>query len=89
MAAGYPRLAGRKWQGARFRRLARGQPIRMEGGVGLILLLFIVVAAGFAIAMYLTGGALLSGSRRSGPPPSEKADPVERSDVYTDHDELR
>jgi hypothetical protein len=61
----------------------------MEGGVGIILLLVIVVVAGFAIAMYVTGGALLSGSRRGEKPPREKADPVERSDVYAHHDELR
>ena len=61
----------------------------MEGGVGIILLLVIVVAVGFAIAMYVTGGALLSGTRRREEPPREKADPVERSDVYAHHDELR
>ena len=61
----------------------------MEGGVGIILLLAIVVVIGFVIAMYVTGGALLSGSRKDRTPPSEKADPVERSDVYAHHDELR
>ena len=61
----------------------------MEGGVGIILLLGIVVVIGFLIAMYVTGGALLSGSRKDERPPSEKADPVERSDVYAQHDELR
>jgi uncharacterized membrane protein len=69
--------------------LARGQHHRMEGGVGIILLLAIVVVAGFVIAMYLTGGALLSGSRKDETPPSEKADPTDRSDVYAQHDELR
>jgi uncharacterized membrane protein len=61
----------------------------MEGGVGIILLLAIVVVVGFVVAMYLTGGALLSGSRKNQTPPREKADPVERSDVYAQHDELR
>jgi flagellar basal body-associated protein FliL len=61
----------------------------MEGGVGIILLLLIVVAIGFIVAMYVTGGALLSGSRKREKPPREKADPVERSDVYAQHDELR
>ena len=60
----------------------------MEGGVGIILLLGIVVVAGFAIAMYVTGGALLSRSRDE-QPPREKADPTDRSDVYAHHDELR
>ncbi len=61
----------------------------MEGGVGIILLLGIVVVVGFAIAMYVTGGALLSGSRKGETPPREKADPTDRSDVYAHHDELR
>jgi uncharacterized membrane protein len=61
----------------------------MEGGVGIILLLVIVVVIGFVVAMYVTGGALLSGSRKNQTPPREKADPVERSDVYAQHDELR
>ena len=62
----------------------------MEGGIGILLLLILaVVAIGFAIAMYVTGGALLSGSRKDETPPSEKADPTERSDVYAQHDELR
>jgi hypothetical protein len=61
----------------------------MEGGVAIILLLGIVVVIGFAIAMYVTGGALLSGTSKGEKPPSEKADPAERSDVYAHHDELR
>jgi len=61
----------------------------MEGGVGIILLLVIVVVFGFIVVMYLTGGALLSGSRKGETPPREKADPVDRSDVYAQHDELR
>jgi hypothetical protein len=61
----------------------------MEGGVGIILLLFLVIVGGFLVAMYLTGGALLSGSRKREKAPREKADPVERSDVYAQHDELR
>jgi hypothetical protein len=61
----------------------------MEGGVGIILLLIIVLVIGFIVAMYLTGGALLSGSRKNDQPPREKADPVDRSDVYAQHDELR
>ena len=60
----------------------------MEGGVGIILLLGIVVVVGFAIAMYVTGGALLSRSRDEHPP-REKADPPYRSDVNAHHDELR
>jgi hypothetical protein len=39
--------------------------------------------------MYLTGGALLSSSGKNEKPPREKADPVERSDVYAHQDELR
>jgi hypothetical protein len=61
----------------------------MEGGVGIILLLVILAVVGFAVAMYVTGGALLSGTRKDKTPPSEKADPAERSDVYAHHDELR
>jgi flagellar basal body-associated protein FliL len=61
----------------------------MEGGVGIILLLILVVVVGFIVAMYVTGGALLSGSRKGDRPPREKADPVDRSDVYAQHDELR
>ena len=60
----------------------------MEGGVAIILLLVIVVALGFVIALYLTGGALLSRSGKERPP-REKTDPVDRSDVYAQHDELR
>ena len=38
----------------------------MEGGVGILLLLILlVVAIVFAIAMYVTGGALLAGDRKS------------------------
>ena len=60
----------------------------MEGGVAIILLLVIaVVGIGIAIALYVTGGALWSKGEEQ--PPSEKADPVERSDVYAQHDELR
>jgi len=85
----YP--AGRSGNCARTRLRcpAHGHSRDMEGGVGIILLLGIVVVAGIAIAMYVTGGALLSGSRKDEKPPSEKADPVERSDVYAQHDELR
>lgn len=61
----------------------------MEGGVGIILLLVIVVVVGFIVAMYVTGGALLSRSGENERPPREKADPVDRSDVYAQHDELR
>jgi hypothetical protein len=61
----------------------------MEGGVGIILLLFIVVVIGFIVALYLTGGALLSGSRKDPRKPRDKSDPVDRSDVYAQHDELR
>ena len=61
----------------------------MEGGEAIILLLVLVVVIGFIVAMYLTGGALLSGSGKKGRPPSEKADPADRSDVYTQHNELR
>lgn len=61
----------------------------MEGGVAIILLLAIVVVAGFLIAMYLTGGALLGGKGKHATPPSEKADATDRSDVYAQHDELR
>ena len=51
----------------------------MEGGVGIILLLMIVVVVGFAVAMYVTGGALLSGSKKDGKPPREKADHARRN----------
>ena len=61
----------------------------MEGGVAIILLLVVAVVAVFIIAMYLTGGALLSGSGKKDRPPSEKSDPADRSDVYTQHNELR
>jgi hypothetical protein len=48
-----------------------------------------VVVVGFIVAMYVTGGALLSGTSKDETPPSEKADPTDRSDVYAQHDELR
>ena len=45
----------------------------MEGGVALLLLLIIIVVATvFVIAMYLTGGAIMFGSR------DEKRDTGER-----------
>ena len=55
----------------------------MEGGVGIILLLVILVVVVGIVALYLTGGALLSGSKTDKKPPRERADPVERSDVYS------
>ena len=55
----------------------------MEGGVGIILLLIILVVVIGIVALYLTGGALLSGSKRDKTPPRERANPEERSDVYT------
>ena len=61
----------------------------MEGGVAIILLLVIAVVVVGIVAMYLTGGALLSGSGKKDRPPSEKSDPTDRSDVYTQHNELR
>jgi len=61
----------------------------MEGGVGIILLLVIVVVIGFVVAMYLTGGALLSRTDKNEKAPSEKSDPTDRSDVYAQHNELR
>jgi hypothetical protein len=69
--------------------LAHGHDERMEGGVGIILLLLIVVVVGFVVAMYVTGGALLSSRSRDERRPREKADPTDRSDVYAHHDELR
>jgi hypothetical protein len=66
-----------------------GSTTGMEGGVAIILLLGIIVAVGFVVAMYVTGGALLSGSRKDSKPPREKADPADRSDIYAQHDELR
>jgi flagellar basal body-associated protein FliL len=66
-----------------------GQPDRMEGGVAIILLLVVAVAVVFIVAMYLTGGALLSRADKNDQPPREKSDPVDRSDVYTQHNELR
>jgi hypothetical protein len=50
----------------------------MEGGVGILLLLvLLVVAVGFGIALYVTGGALGSGKNAAGdddegPPPEHK-----------------
>jgi len=39
----------------------------MEGGIGILLLLILaVVAIGFAIAMYVTGGALLKSEDKAG-----------------------
>jgi hypothetical protein len=39
----------------------------MEGGIGILLLLILlVVAIGFAIAMYVTGGALLKSEDKYG-----------------------
>jgi hypothetical protein len=55
----------------------------MEGGVGIILLLVILVVAIGIVALYLTGGAALSGSRKDRKPPRERAAPEERHDVYT------
>jgi hypothetical protein len=61
----------------------------MEGGVAIILLLVVAVAVVFIVAMYLTGGALLSRTGKNDQPPREKSDAVDRSDVYTQHNELR
>jgi hypothetical protein len=55
----------------------------MEGGVGIILLLAILVVVVGIVALYLTGGALLKSSKEDDRSPREKSDPVERSDVYT------
>ena len=66
-----------------------GQPKRREGGVAISLLLIVAVAVVFIVAMYLTGGALLSRADKNDQPPREKSDPVDRSDVYTQHNELR
>jgi len=38
------------------------------------------------VALYVTGGALLSGSKTNKTPPRERAAPEERHDVYTGRD---
>jgi hypothetical protein len=49
----------------------------MEGGVAIFLVLVIaVVAVGFAIAMYLTGGAILTSRIKRDNPPRGKTEPV-------------
>ena len=61
----------------------------MEGGVAIILLLVVAVVVVFLVAMYLTGGALISGFGKKERPPSEKSEPTDRSDAYAQHNELR
>jgi flagellar basal body-associated protein FliL len=58
----------------------------MEGGVGIILLLIILVVVIGVVALYVTGGAVLSGSKKDKTAPRERAAPEERSDVYTGRD---
>jgi hypothetical protein len=61
----------------------------MEGGIGILLLLVIfVVAAGFGIAMYFTGGALMFSkderSERDEPRPEHKrvtSETIENTEV--------
>jgi hypothetical protein len=49
----------------------------MEGGVAIFLLLVIAaVAVVFAIAMYITGGAILTSRSKRETPPRGKTDPV-------------
>jgi hypothetical protein len=61
----------------------------MEGGVAIILLLGLAIVVAFIVAMYLTGGALLSRTDKKDRPPREKSDATDRSDVYAQHNELR
>ena len=49
----------------------------MEGGVAIFLVLVIaVIAVGFAIAMYVTGGAIIASKDKQERPPRGKTDPV-------------
>jgi hypothetical protein len=52
----------------------------MEGGVGLFLLLVLLVAAiGIGIALYVTGGSLLTRKDEGGAEPRGVVDPVEEN----------
>ena len=53
----------------------------MEGGVGIfVLLVILVIAIGFGIALYVTGGALfMSKDKGEGPPPRGKTDPIDEN----------
>jgi hypothetical protein len=49
----------------------------MEGGVAIFLLLVVVVVAvGLAIALYVTGGAIVTSRIKRDRPPPGKTDPV-------------
>jgi hypothetical protein len=52
----------------------------MEGGVAIFLLLVLaVVAIGFAIALYVTGGAILGGKNRERSRPKGKTHPIDEN----------
>jgi hypothetical protein len=49
----------------------------MEGGVAIFILLVIgVVAIVLAIALYITGGAIIGLDKKKKPPPRGKTDPI-------------
>ena len=49
----------------------------MEGGVAIFLLLVLaVVAIGFGIALYVTGGAILGSKDKDEAPPKGETDPI-------------
>ena len=61
----------------------------MEGGVAFFLLLIlVVVAAGFGLAMYLTGGALLGKSDRDAGDADEPR-PVHSHPTSPTHEKVR
>ena len=52
----------------------------MEGGVAIFLLLVLaIVAVGFGIALYVTGGAILGTKKRDQARPKGKTDPIEEN----------
>jgi hypothetical protein len=61
----------------RFLRRRSGKPVHMEGGVALFLLfVLIVVAIGFGIALYITGGAIIGIGERRERRPRGKTHPI-------------
>jgi hypothetical protein len=61
----------------------------MEGGVAFFLLLILlVVAVGFAIALYLTGGALLAKSDRDAGD-AEEPQPVHSHPTSPTHEKVK
>ena len=59
----------------------------MEGGVGIILLLISLGVVIGIVALYLTGGAILGGTKKDKTPPRERTAPEERHDIYTGRSE--